>query len=104
MKIHVGQVPSAKQRENIMVPGLLDRPELAANIFSRCDARRIFYGPCVGLREREFHKNSSIHNNENFRNLKSLSQCSVYFLLLCLREIIISICYLKRDSFMIKIP
>lgn len=30
------------QRENIVVSGLLHRPELVANIFSRCDAPRMF--------------------------------------------------------------
>lgn len=30
------------QRENIVVSGLLHRPELVANIFSRCDAPHMF--------------------------------------------------------------
>lgn len=44
MEIHVGRrVPRRTvQRENIVVPGLLHRPELVANIFSRCDAPRMF--------------------------------------------------------------
>jgi len=74
MKIHVGQGPSAEQRENIVVSGLLHRPELVANIFSCCDAHRIFMIH-VGQRE-NFIKIAAIIITRIFEVCRSSSQCS----------------------------